>query len=174
MLLCLHVVLHNTLQRWSFFSAARLLYLLYTVARRLLTMWLHTALWWSAWRGVTCYSSLSVLWCCPNTRGTAFPNNGGWSRPWTCRACRRVLMPLWALQLWISPAEYRKAAHAQRLLITCSHSKSTNRLKQYRIRSVHLGTNIWVTYSTCEQGGGDDIAIQTRYYKSKKNEVTRK
>lgn len=49
----------------------------------------HTALWWSAWRGVTCYSSFSVLWCCPNTWATNFPNNGGWSRPWTGRACRR-------------------------------------------------------------------------------------
>lgn len=49
----------------------------------------HTALWWSAWRGVTCYSSFSVLWCCPNTWATTFPNNGGWSRPWTGRACRQ-------------------------------------------------------------------------------------
>lgn len=132
MLLCLHV-LHNALQRWGFFSAARLVYLLSTVARRLLTVWVHTALWWSAWRGVTCYSSFSVLWCCPNTWGTTFPNNGGWSDPWTRRACRRVLMQ-------------RRVAHAQR--------------KRYWIWSVRVGANVRAVRRACEQGGGDDILVE--------------
>lgn len=70
-----------------------------------------------------------------------------------------VLMPLWAMQLWVSAAE-----------------------KRYWIWSVHLGANIWAVRSFCEQGSGD-VTLKERaarahntntLSKSHKNELTRK
>lgn len=59
-----------------------------TVAGCFRALWLHTAHWWSAWRGVTGYSSFSILRCCPNTWGTPFQTPAVRSHPRPRRACR--------------------------------------------------------------------------------------
>lgn len=126
------------------FSSPFGLFTLCTVAGRSRALWLRTADWWSAWRGVTGYSSFSILRCCPNTRGSPLsPNTGGRSHPRPRRGLQNV--PWCFLQLWIS---HMKFAHGESLIITFINALSEKKKNQYLIRSVLFGAK-YLNDSTC-------------------------